>query len=77
MEIPRYKCHKEVGALKIKTVSKNGIELTFEETDKQINVNAQMIARYTPKPGDYLVIYNDDYMSISPAKAFEEGYTRI
>lgn len=77
MIIPRYKCHKEVGALKIKTVSKNGCELTFEETDKQININASMIARYTPQIGDYLVIYDDDYKSISPAKAFEEGYTRI
>jgi hypothetical protein len=30
-----------------------------------------------PLPGDYLVIYEDGYRSISPAKAFEDGYTRI
>jgi len=28
-------------------------------------------------PGDYYVVYEDGYKSISPAKAFEEGYTLI
>ena len=27
--------------------------------------------------GGYLVVYDDGYVSWSPAKAFEEGYTRI
>jgi hypothetical protein len=30
-----------------------------------------------PNLGDYIVIYDDGYKSWSPAKAFEEGYTRI
>ena len=35
------------------------------------------VSRYMPKPGDYFVVYDDGYESYSPAKAFEEGYTRI
>jgi hypothetical protein len=30
-----------------------------------------------PQPGGYFVVYKDGYKSFSPAKAFEEGYTRI
>ena len=35
-----------------------------------------MFERYTPVPGDYLVIYEDGYRSISPKAAFEGGYTK-
>lgn len=35
-----------------------------------------MFARGIPAPGDYIVIYDDGYKSWSPAKAFEDGYTR-
>lgn len=34
-----------------------------------------MFARYVPVAGDYLVEYEDGYRSISPKKAFEDGYT--
>ena len=33
-------------------------------------------ARFVPAPGDYLVVYEDGYVSFSPAKAFEDGYAR-
>lgn len=31
--------------------------------------------KHNPHKGGYLVEYDDGYMSYSPAKAFEEGYT--
>ncbi len=34
----------------------------------------RMTARYQPKAGDYWVIYEDGYQSISPKAAFEAGY---
>ncbi len=34
-----------------------------------------IFARGNPQVGDYLVRYEDGYLSWSPAKAFEEGYT--
>jgi hypothetical protein len=33
-----------------------------------------MTARMTPKPGDFWVVYDDGYHSLSPRKAFIEGY---
>ena len=37
-------------------------------------VEAKTFARYVPQPGDYFVVYDDGYESVSPRKAFEEGY---
>lgn len=41
-----------------------------------IECDASVFARSWPEVGDYVVIYADGYKSWSPAKAFEEGYTR-
>lgn len=74
--MPRYLCHKMVWALKIASV--DGARLTFAEPGyAPLIVDPKMFARYKPVPGDYYVQYDDGYKSLSPAKAFEEGYTRI
>lgn len=72
--------HKQVGALQIKAVipSPRGAELHFvDETFVPIQVDAAWVAKHGPVAGDYLVVYDDGYMSRSPATAFEEGYTKI
>ena len=75
-EMPRYRSHKIVHALEIKAV--DGRRLTFVEAGfAPIDVDPAMFWRYTPVPGDRYVVYPDGYQSISPAKAFEEGYTRV
>lgn len=38
---------------------------------------AQMFARYVPVAGDYYVVYEDGYASISPRQAFEQGYIEL
>lgn len=76
-EMPKYKCHKEVWALEIETVE-FGPKLVFaDKSYEPMPISQSVLARYTPKPGDYFVTYEDGYQSISPKKAFEEGYTRI
>lgn len=80
-EMPRYKCHKEVHALKINAVQRND-DGTAVLTPDQIGftsfeVDAEYVAKHDPKPGGYYVVYADGYKSFSPAGAFEEGYTRI
>jgi hypothetical protein len=76
MEMPRYRSHKQVWALKIETI--NGHKLTFAEKGyAPIMCDAPMFSRYQPVPGDFYVVYDDGYKSFSPAKAFEEGYTRL
>ena len=75
-EMPRYQCHKKVHALKIADVT--GCTITpADEGYAPFEVDPAMYSRYTPVTGDYYVVYDDGYKSFSPAKAFEEGYTRL
>lgn len=80
-ELPKYKCHKEVWALKIKAVeyksSERGIDvarLQFEERYAPIAVGDEWVDRHKPQVGGYYVVYEDGYKSYSPAEAFESGY---
>ncbi len=85
-EMPRYKSHKTVHALKIKSIEtsyndahhRREVKFNFEDDGyAPIVEDAEICQRYQPKPGDYYVVYDDGYKSLSPAKAFEEGYTQI
>lgn len=79
--LPQYQCHKKVWALKINRVVFNDDEsgmLHFEEEGYDpIRVDYKFMKKHYPQPGFYFVIYSDDYNSVSPAQAFEEGYTLI
>lgn len=46
----------------------NGARFLFEPA---------MTARYMPVEGDYWVVYDDGYQSISPKHAFEPGYVTL
>ena len=73
--LPRYTCHKQVWALKIKSVEADS--LTFEDDGYAPRaVDPRYIAKHSPQPGGYWVQYEDGYESYSPAEAFEQGYTR-
>lgn len=48
--------------------------LAFDRSE--ITVDAKVFARGLAQPGDYLVVYDDGYLSWSPKAAFEGGYTR-
>lgn len=77
VELPRYKCFKEVAALKIKGISLDG-ELAFEESYvAPILMAKDWLDKHNPEVGGYLVFYKDGYRSFSPAKAFEEGYAPL
>ena len=90
-EMPRYKCHKEVWALKIKSIEQSppgdpapeesgGTWLLTPEDALygQIKVthNGYML-KHKPEVGGYYVVYADGYKSYSPAKAFEDGYSLV
>jgi len=81
-ELPRYKCHKEVWALKIKKINQVHIEgfatLHFEEDGyASVDVESEWKRKHDPQAGGYYVVYKDGYKSYSPAEAFEEGYAEI
>ena len=84
-EMPRYKCHKEVNALKIAAIE------FMEDGSARIAPADHRYAVFTTLPGfyrrfqgnsqqpdlGYYVVYADGYESWSPTKAFEEGYTLV
>ena len=91
-EMPRYKCHKEVHALKIGSSDLDSTAALEEgrETDGSAMITPAGVVGYPPfkvsysymrqhKPqvGGYYVVYEDGYASYSPAEAFENGYTRL
>ena len=78
--LPRYKCHKEVGALKIAKIVEDhsGATIHFvEEGYGPEHIDFQFIAKHSPEIGGYIVLYDDGYVSWSPAVAFETGYTKV
>ena len=81
-QLPRYKCHKEVYALKIaglQPVVGGAVIITPAEAGYlPFRAEHPYAERHKPEIGGYFVVYDGDgYHSYSPAKAFEEGYTLI
>lgn len=82
-ELPRYKCHKEVWALKIAGISlpqneAGDAELAFADKGyAPILMPREWLDKNNPEVGGYYVVYKDGYKSFSPKEAFEDGYTRI
>ena len=90
-EMPKYKCIKDVWALKIKSIvfdsdlaSQTGRETDGsatitpeEEYYAPFKVDSSYVRKHNPVAGGYYVVYKDGYKSFSPASAFEEGYVLI
>ena len=80
---PRYKSHKIVRALQITEVQQDPMDLAsvnvrLGDHPEAVNLTGGILARYTPRVGDYLVEYEGDgYVSISPQQAFEDGYSLV
>lgn len=82
IQLPRYKCHKEVWALKIAAIGfeENG-SAKIAPVDKRYAIfdvkNYRVKFKGDENDPGYYVQYEDGYQSWSPTKAFEEGYTLI
>ena len=80
--LPQWRCHKVVRAAKIASTQEMDDRWYIELVDipgleGMLSVDPTVFARGVPEQGDYLVVCDDSCISWSPAKAFEEGYTRI
>ena len=79
-QLPKWKSHKEVYADKITKVgqaaltTESGGWIELIDTDIGNRIKA---SEKKPQVGDYYVQYEDGYESWSPAKAFEDGYTKV
>jgi hypothetical protein len=80
VELPRYRCHKVVNAAKITSFRGNGTagpDLVLGEIGAAVSLLPEWHEKHKPHVGGYYVVYEDGYKSFSPAKAFEDGYSRI
>lgn len=80
VEIPIYQCHKRVRAAKITGFRGNGTDvpdILLGEICGITTVLQEWFEKHKPEIGGYFVIYEDGYKSFSPAKAFEDGYSKI
>jgi hypothetical protein len=78
--MPKYRCHKEVWALKIVRVEYfpyGGGRLHFDPPFAPIDIRRRWINSHSAVEGGYFVVYKDGYSSFSPAEAFEDGYTLV
>ena len=80
----KYKCHKEVSAMRIEycIFFYNAEQKRYDyrivgDTGDVVEVTREFMERHQVTHGNYYVVYEDGYASISPGKAFEEGYTEI
>lgn len=76
-----YVSHKKVVAGRIEAIETFGdatlppnYRFTLEDGTTH-EFDSTIAAQYTPVVGDYLVVYEDGYRSISPAESFLDGYT--
>lgn len=81
MVLPRYRCHKEVGAFKIGGIARRDAVWVLTDAAVEdtiwVTVDQAWYTKHQPKIGGYYVAYDDGYASFSPAAPFESGYTRI
>ena len=78
LALPKWKCHKTVHADKIVSITYDRAGMRWHlQGGGVINVGPHLVARGSPKTGDFYVRYSDNYESWSPRDAFEEGYARI
>lgn len=75
----RYQCHKVVKAAKITAVERELMRRAKVTCDdgETYDLTGDNAGRPQEKDLGYLVLYDDGYLSWSPTKAFEEGYTEI
>jgi hypothetical protein len=79
-EMPRYKCHKEVWALKIAGIAPQNADgvAMIQPADSgyaAFPVSQEYQQKHKPQVGGYYVVYDDGYKSYSPAAPFESGYS--
>jgi hypothetical protein len=82
---PKYDSHKVVQAAKIVSIQRTPDGRTIEHLvvlpdnggppEHFMPTQAGMESRVGI--GDYAILYLDGFKSVSPAKPFEEGYTRV
>ncbi|MGH1372970.1 MAG: hypothetical protein ACRBBW_13100 [Cellvibrionaceae bacterium] len=64
------------GAIETVSASSEEVLIAYHESDwiNTVALSADQVTHYMPRPGDYLVVYEDGGSSIVPQATFEAGY---
>jgi hypothetical protein len=82
MQLPRWRCHKEVDGFQIAGIEA-GHEpgkfklISYDSKELYVFVDQEYMNRTNAKAGGFYVRYLDGYESFSPHQPFVDGYTRI
>ncbi len=72
---PRYQSHKVVRAAEIIGIVQDGKTLVVKPGEDQEEISPTEPGMWRrAKLGDYAVVYDDGYTSVSPRGAFQDGY---
>lgn len=71
-----WRSHKVVVAGKILSLDEKTGRLTIDN-NQEVDVGVEYFKKHNPKASGYWVMYENGYMSWSPADVFEGGYKRI
>ena len=81
IEMPKYKCYKEVWALKIAEIfldtDGSAMITSVEAGYAPFGVDSEYVRKHDPQVGGYFVRYEDGYKSFSHKEAFEGCYSEI
>lgn len=81
IKLPRYQCHKKVYALKIAAIEfePNLAKIAFVDEKYAVMYLNNYREKFKGDENDlgYFIQYDDGYVSWSPSKVFEDGYTLI
>lgn len=79
--LQQWKCHKVVQAGKISLMAadqeKGVLMIHAQPSNMPFSVPLDFLQRHSPEIGGYFVVYEDGYLSYSPADAFELGYRHV
>jgi hypothetical protein len=78
ISLPLFRSHKIVGALKIKQIDMPRGLIIFDDPHYMAqDMGEKWVNEKQAKKGGYFVVYEDGYVSFSPAGVFEKGYTLL
>lgn len=89
-KLPQYQCHKKVRAAKVIALTVTRDNETDAIVHVQMVLDAgppagmvlwepplDWYGRHSHRLGNYVVVYEDGYVSVSPGDAFESGYALL
>lgn len=80
LTLPKWRSHKVVEGFKIASIVYNangGATLYAKDPAVYVEVDQKYLDRYRPEINHYYALYKDGYESLSPADAWESGYTLL